>query len=171
MREYKGLFVPCKPKKSWTWMLTDTYCRCPSTCNCVGLACTDCIYGMENSHDRQQFYKETFKDKQEETKMKKATKKGTVMKLPNKEKVEFKFKQGDIVTVVNPNGTVSTYEIDSPMYDMDKNTCNYILTDGNILKEEHISHKLNCEKFSKYVIKGDHTDRTKHLILLCSEEV
>jgi hypothetical protein len=170
MREYKGLFIPVPPKKAWKWMLTDSSCGI-STVPCRGIICKECIYSWENSRQRQQFYKETFNKEQKETKMKKETKKGTVMELPNKEKVKFKFKQGDIVTVVNPNGTVSTYEIDSPMYDMDKNTCSYILTDGNELKEEHISHKLNCEQFSKYVIRGNNTEELKKLILLCSEEV
>lgn len=176
MREYKGLFIPCEPKKEWEWMLTDggcgsTYALYWEGLDCEGLDCEVCIYSRKNSNLRKLFYKETFENKKKETKMKKATKKGTVMELPNEEEVEFKFKTGDIVIVVNPNGTISTYEIDSPMYDMDKNTRSYILTNGNILKEEHISHKLNCEKFSKYVIRGNHTEELKQLILLCSEEV
>lgn len=103
--------------------------------------------------------------------MKKATKKGTVMELPNEEEVEFKFKKGDIVTVVNPNGTVRTYEIRDRGYDVLNKVCGYTFENGDTATEDRISHKLNYEKFSKYVIKGDNTEELKRLILLCSEEV
>lgn len=65
MKKYKGLKVPCKPKKNWKyWMLHRFYsCRTADTAHCIrkGVDCEECIYdNIDNGEQRAQFYKDTF---------------------------------------------------------------------------------------------------------------
>ena len=63
MREWRGLKVPCEPKKEWKEAHKNTCCEAPFGTLCVGIDCKDCIYSFLNRTEREQFYKECFPEK------------------------------------------------------------------------------------------------------------
>ena len=91
MREYKGLKVPCEPKKEWDWMLSFN-----SICNealpvekdliaymqCTG-DCAHCIYSYKHPREREQFYEETFKVPEKESFMEVFVRKAVKRNLPD----------------------------------------------------------------------------------------
>ena len=60
---FRNLVIPKEPERTWTWMLTNSYCPICGT-YCIETSCRDCIYSRYNADNRKAFYESKFKEEE-----------------------------------------------------------------------------------------------------------